>query len=138
MAFYFTVPNPTPRDLGVLADDERGIKFALITKASMVTVEVFLLSWEGREIPVDCAAPFQVVKQGETYYPRRELRLGSTPYAEIRDYTFVDDQERRNAELIVIECLLAFGLFYDGLSLADGLVRVEANERQYRRSDFNF
>lgn len=137
MAFYLT-PRPSSLKYGALVDEERGIKFEQIIKTAMGTIEVFLLTWVGREIPVDCLAPNQVIEHGETYYVRRELRLGRTPHADIPDYVFVDAQERRDAELIVIECLLAFGQIQNGLSLPDGYMRVEAHGRLYRRSDFSF
>lgn len=94
-----------------LIDDGRQIIFAPLGTLARGTVNAFLLTWKGRVIPVTASAREYQDEGGQRYLVFSHVNLNGagmeTAYG-IAAFSFTSRQERAEAEMIAVECVLAF------------------------------
>ncbi len=102
--------------------------------------DVLKLVWEDRVIPFECPSESNWDESGNEYLVKRFQYFGGAAQAEyqagILPYEFKDDAERREAMLLAVEAVLAYGGFYNGIEYPAGEYRVEFEGRLYTKSDF--
>lgn len=99
------------------------------------------LVWKDKIIPFEASR--EEVRDdppGEIWYRWRFKAFGATNAAQswggIDPYHFDDPAVRREAQMLAVEALLAYGSHYSGPKHPDGYDRVEFEGKRYRKSDF--
>jgi hypothetical protein len=123
-----------------LVDDERDINFVVVGTLARGSINVYRLTWQGRVIPVfaswkqigvDEAAP-QYNLIGLTF-----VSAGLSHYA-MSPFPFESEKERADAELVSVECLLAFGRTVDGLVAPSGFYGYPTKDGRVTLQSFGY
>lgn len=100
---------------------------------------IFTLVWRGCAIPFDTIEESRRDGDGKEYIVVRLRSFGGSAFAfqyGIAPYRFNSDEERRQAMMLAVEALLAFGSDYNGCQQREGFYRVEHDGRLYTRGTF--
>ncbi len=125
----------------MVVDEDRDVWLQRIaTLGREMSGSLFKLVWGDRIIPFECLSESKWDENGNEYFVQR-LRyfggaMGAEFHAGILPYEFRDEAERREAMLLAVEAVLAYGGLYNGSECLDGKHRIEFEGRLYTKSDF--
>ncbi len=125
----------------MVVDEDRDVWLQRIaTLGREMSGSLFKLVWGDRIIPFECLSESKWDENGNEYFVQRLRYFGGAPRAEydagIMPYEFRDEVERREAMLLAVEAVLAYGSLYNGIEYTDGVFRIEFEGRIYTKSDF--
>ena len=124
-----------------LVDDDRDINFVILGTLARGSIYVYRLTWQGRVIPVSASwRPIGGDIETATQFDLVGLTFNSsgTSYYSISPYAFESEQERADAELVAVECLLAFGRTVDGLVAPSGFYGFPTNDGRVTLQSFGY
>lgn len=128
-------------DTLMVIDEERDVWLQYLGGLGSEPGSCFKLVWKGQAIGFDIRPDNQIDEEGNDYTIRRLFGFGDSINAEAKDgikpWRTKDDEDRRQAKLLAVEALLAYGGFYDGYKHLDGIYRIEFEGRFYTKSDFD-
>jgi hypothetical protein len=120
-----------------LVDVDRGIVFTLTGSGSMGRVTSFLLRWNDQVIPVDVRGPnLDGEASSAPTYSDIQINGVAAVMNSGCDPISLSAPQRDAALLIVIECVLAFGMRFDGLER--DRYTLSFGSKSYTLKDFGY
>ena len=120
-----------------LRDDDRKITFEYVGGGAMGALHVFRLTWGNRVVPVQAWTDPYGDGRGSRLYEQVSVNAAHGQRFGMEGHLFASTAEQREAELIAVECLLAFGSYYDGLTNEPGY-RAQLRGEEFQLADFGY
>jgi len=129
--------SPTGDKL-MMIDETRDVWLQYIGGYGSEPGAYFKLVWKGQEIAFLVIPENRWDDEGKEYIVQHIYEFGGTGplRGSVKPWKAETPQRRREAMLLAVEALLAYGGLYDGYKKPDGLYRVEFEGRLYIKSDF--
>jgi hypothetical protein len=125
-----------------VVDHERGMYLQRVAGIGRQAGGVFVLAQGDIEIPFEMVRGSAYEPDGSGTRTTMSLRFfgGSRRAADvgIASYEFADDAEKDHWMRIAAEALLVYGVGYAGLSIKDGILRVDLNGQLVTLSTFGY